>query len=195
MRLFLDTTFGVSVGLLNSSFEWVEYKFLENKKSSSVIHSLILEILMKNNLEVKDVKSLFYVAGPGSYTGMRVSQGIVDIFDWQNFEVFSFYHFDVPRLLGMKKGIWIGDAFKGEVFVHRWEDGKEEQKLYKKNDFELPVDIPLFLLQNPDEKDCKETQKLIKDNAKDLFKIIEKEKMKKELFYYRTIDMEFSRSK
>ena len=87
MKLFLDTTFGITVGLLDDQNEWLDYSFVDGQKGSAVIHKIILDLLEKNNLSIKNVKALFQIAGPGSYTGMRVSDGISQIFDWQKFRL------------------------------------------------------------------------------------------------------------
>ena len=45
--LFLDSTLGLTVGLLDSSFAWVELKNLESKKPSEIIHAEIFNLLKK----------------------------------------------------------------------------------------------------------------------------------------------------
>ena len=106
MKLFIDTTFGITAGLVDANLEWKQYKYIEGQKGSAVIHSLIDDLLSLEGIEARDIEALIQVSGPGSYTGMRVAQGIADIFEWQKFPVFSFYHFEVPKLLGESKGIW-----------------------------------------------------------------------------------------
>jgi len=195
MELFIDTTFGITVGILDKSYKWLDYKFIEGKKGSAVIHRLIYDLLENNKLKTKDITRLLQVSGPGSYTGMRVSEGIANIFNWQGFEVNSFYHFDVPKLLGVKEGCWITDAFKGESFCFSWNGEDEKSELMKSNDILIPSDIPMFTLKNKEDTNFIETQSLIKEKSEELFKRVVELNMKKDLYYFRTIEMEFTKAK
>lgn len=195
MKLFIDTTSGITVGLLDSANDWIEYRHEKDKKSSAVIHKLLNELCENNGLDIKEIKQLFQVSGPGSYTGMRVSEGITNIFEWQNFKVNSFYHFEVPKILGIKKGIWIADAFKGETFLFKWDESGESKELIKKDEVDVSSDIPLFVLSDPEREADVQTKDLIYNNSKMLFDEIEKRDLKRELYYYRTIEMEFSKAK
>jgi tRNA threonylcarbamoyladenosine biosynthesis protein TsaB len=198
MHLFLDTTFGVTVGLLDKHFDWVDYNFSLEKKSSTIIHSLINQILIDENLTVDKLSSIIMVAGPGSYTGMRVSKGITDVFEWQNLKVYSFYQFEVPTLLNMEKGLWFSDAFKGEYFFYEFNGENTKKYLLKKEDGNIKLqktDVPIFVGRNKDEQSYSETQLLIKENSKKLFKKVTDNKIKRKLFYYRELDQEFSKAK
>jgi tRNA threonylcarbamoyladenosine biosynthesis protein TsaB len=198
MKIFLDTTFGITVGLLNNHNEWIDYQFVDGQKGSAVIHKIILDLLEKNTLSIEDVKDLFQIAGPGSYTGMRVSDGISQIFEWQNIKTYSFYHFDVPRFLGINSGIWFANAFKGELFLYKWINENVEKHLLKIDkalDLLLVTDIPVFSSFENEKVDCsyKLTKDMIKNNSKTIFDYVEKNNLKKELYYFRTVDEEFSR--
>jgi tRNA threonylcarbamoyladenosine biosynthesis protein TsaB len=197
MKLFLDTTFGITVGLLDDQNEWLDYSFVDGQKGSAVIHKIILDLLEKNNLSIENVKALFQIAGPGSYTGMRVSDGISQIFDWQNITTYAFYHFDVPKLLNINSGIWFANAFKGELFLYKWIDETYEKYLLKTAEAIeqlLSSDIPIFTSFENDKVDCKYglTKDLIKQNSKEIFDYVEENNLRKELYYFRTVDEEFS---
>jgi tRNA threonylcarbamoyladenosine biosynthesis protein TsaB len=73
MDLFIDTTYGITVGLLDSGYDWIDYQFIEGKKGSALIHKVIYDLVSKNNSSIKNIGQIFQVSGPGSYTGMRVS--------------------------------------------------------------------------------------------------------------------------
>jgi tRNA threonylcarbamoyladenosine biosynthesis protein TsaB len=198
MKLFLDTTFGITVGLLNDKNSWIDYSFVDGKKGSAVIHKLILDVLEKNSLSVGDIKVLFQIAGPGSYTGMRVSDGISQIFEWQKIKTYSFYHFDVPKLLNISTGVWFANAFKGELFVYKWNDDKNNKLLMKLEDalnFLETTDIPVYtsFLNDSVKSNYELTKDLIKLNSKNVFDYVEENSLKKELYYFRTLDEEFSR--
>ena len=51
--LFLDTSHLPTIGLLDSNFEWVEYKVFENNKSSQFIHHEINELLIRAGSDIK----------------------------------------------------------------------------------------------------------------------------------------------
>ncbi len=200
MKLFLDTTFGITVGLLNNENEWLDYEFIEGQKGSAVIHKLIKDLLDKNDLDIESVSILFQIAGPGSYTGMRVSDGISQIFNWQNIKTFSFYHFDIPRIVGVESGVWFANAFKGEVFLYSWSGESFDKKLLKEQEaFNMlkDSDIPIFSSFTNDKAifEYSLTKELIHENCKLVFSYIEEANIQKELYYFRTIDEEFSRGK
>jgi tRNA threonylcarbamoyladenosine biosynthesis protein TsaB len=194
MDLFIDTTFGITVGLLDSRYKWIDYQFIEGKKGSALIHKIIYDLLEKNKSSTSEISKIFQVSGPGSYTGMRVSEGIANIFDWQNVKINSFYHFDIPALLGVEEGKWITDAFKGETFIYSWDKTGEDRKLVKNNAIEVSLDIPVFTLRNKEGESLTETQGLIKDRSEDLFSAVNKKDLKRDLYYFRTIEMEFTKA-
>ncbi len=198
MHLYLDTTFGVTVGLLDEDFKWLYYTFSDEKKSSTIIHSQINQALSGASLEISKLSSVICVAGPGSYTGMRVSKGITDVLEWQGIEVYSFYQYDVPLLVDRSEGIWFSNAFKGEYFLHEFKGDKASQKLVEKSKALEKIndsDIPIFCLRNEEGENFISTQSLIHENSEMLFKKVVDRKMKRELFYYRGLDQEFSKAK
>ena len=122
MHLYLDTTHGIQLGLLNNQYDWIEINNLGELKSSAVIHAYINDLLVKYNQEILDISSLVYCAGPGSYTGMRVSEGIAQIFEMAQIKLYSFYHFEIPQIYGNQHGKWLDHAFKGEIFIYDWNE-------------------------------------------------------------------------
>ncbi|MBL7663912.1 MAG: hypothetical protein JNM93_02175 [Bacteriovoracaceae bacterium] len=199
LYLFLDTTCHLTIGLLDNKFSWVSYQHLQHEKSSQVIHELIYELVKKANGSINDLAGVFQVSGPGSYTGMRVGEGIAQILSWQGIESFSFYHFEVPGLLEIPTGIWISRAFKGEYFGHQWMKNKNSSSLYSVDalmaklrdkdmythyldDLKLELKTPVTL-----------TSKMIYEQPQKLFSSIEKNKLKRELYYYRALEQEFTK--
>lgn len=195
MFLFIDTTKDITVGIVDSEYQWLEYEFFENAKGSALIHKCIYDQLNKQKKEVHDLKGVIQVAGPGSYTGMRVSEGVSQIFDWQKFDTFSFYHYEVPQLLGKTEGTWFANAFKGEYFLYKWNGVEGSKALIKKNELninEIENLYTSFQFENFD-NDISLTSKLIEENNVELFKEIVTKKIKRPLYYYRTIDQEYTR--
>jgi tRNA threonylcarbamoyladenosine biosynthesis protein TsaB len=187
--LLLDTTNGLTVGLLSKKLEWINYHFSEEKKPSEVIHFKINELLESNNVNLKDV-TLITVAGPGSYTGMRLSEGISNIFMICGIKTLSFFHFEVPAFLGVNEGRFVTNAFKGQYFSYYWQNSKVERNLINSTE----IDFSKKVYTNIDDNkftDSISTSKLILENNEILFKkIIERGTCEKS-FYFRALDEEF----
>lgn len=175
--LFLDTTAGLTVGLLDENFSWVYYESTNEKRPSEHIHEKIFFMLSKLNLELQSLQ-LITVAGPGSYTGMRLSEGFSDILNWSGVKVFSFYHFEVPKLIGIQSGSWITNAFKKEIFCYHWDEKESSSELlsecYTKNPFTID-----------------QTREFIYDHANLIFTQIIQLNEKKETYYFRSLEKEF----
>lgn len=188
MFVFIDTTAKVTIGLLDHNFSWLNYKCIDSNKSSEIIHNEVYVLLNKYKLKIKDISGLIYLSGPGSYTGMRISEGFAQVLKWQKVPTYSFYHFDVPNLLNLKDGKFISKAFKGETFIH---DTKTNvKKLVNSNDVNLASEI-VYSYESYDEAIL--TTKLIKENAKELFTNVIKSNQNNDVFYYRSLDDEFKR--
>ena len=121
MYLYLDSTQHIVCGIYDDNTKsWVSYKELHNKKGSKLMHGLTFELLSEQNLKIDDIEGLILASGPGSYTGMRLAEGFAQILEWRNVPVRSFYHFEVPGFHGVKEGLWVASAFKGEYFYYQW---------------------------------------------------------------------------
>lgn len=195
MHLLIDTSQNITIGLLDGNFTWVEYQYLISKKSSADLHYLIYETLKKHDLDVTNIESLFYCAGPGSYTGMRISEGLSNIFEWSKIKVNSFYHFQVPYFCGVESGVWISKAFKGEYFLARWNKDKIEKSLLDLDSIlnESVGENVFFGHESLPELEGKYSKELIKNQPEKLFSYILKHNLKQELYYYRPLEEEFTR--
>ena len=193
MNLYIDTTFNITVGLLDENYLWVELVNMDSNKSSTILHSCIYSLLKKHNKKITDVCSVFYAAGPGSYTGMRVSDGIAKILKENGIKVYSFYHFEIPRALGLDDGLFISKAFKGEYFVF---DIKQDSKLLIKeskieelvNGYQLYTNDSTLSFAN-----IQITKDLLEKKSQDFFRKVADLNQNKELYYYRELEDEFSR--
>ncbi len=192
--LYVDSTSGLTIGLLNSSFEWMDYCEYEHKKPSEVIHIEILNLLNKHHVELRSCRFVFN-SGPGSYTGMRLGEGLAQVFEWDQLPVFSFHHFDVPMLMGVSEGFWVTSAFKGQIFLFEWDLSKNEktQTLIDNHLFEIKNPQRGYTLTNDEEPFTKlqSTKSLIHNNAKNIFKNVIDQKMRVNPFYFRSLDEEF----
>ena len=189
MYAFIDTTSKIIYGLLDAEFKWIDYCVLDSNKSSAKLHYLIHDTNEKNKISLKQITRIFYCAGPGSYTGMRISEGLVNIFAWQDFEYNSFYQFDIPKICGVKQGMWYSKAFKGEFFTYEWSEGSVGTRSLIKED---ELDSKLV---EPNLFTTVETVELIKNQSEIIFSKILKDNSKKELYYYRPLEEEFSQAK
>ena len=205
--LFVDTTDHFSIGLLSSDWCWIDYTYsTEVKSSAGKIHSLIHNLLEKHDLVMADIKRIFFLNGPGSYTGVRVSEGMAQVFSWLSLETFSFYHHDVPKLIGTKKGHFVTPAFKKEFFSFSWDGEKEKQELVgeeglesfiKSNDL---MDCPYYfikpgLLKSIETKsEAIYTTDLIKNFSKEIFPKVFEKRLRREPFYFRSLEKEFKPS-
>lgn len=192
--LYVDSTSGLVIGLLDSDFKWIEYLDSNEKKPSEVIHHEIYNLVQKHNLDLKSM-NFFFSAGPGSYTGMRLGEGIAQILAWDSKTVFSFHHFDVPKMVGVEKGYWVTNAFKGQVFVYNWntKTNLSERELVNSADFKI-IEPELGYTLSSEVKDfshLKTTKELIKNSSSKIFKKVFDEKLREPPYYFRTLDEEF----
>ena len=198
-HLFLDTVNTLKVGLLNDSMNWIELVESDESKSSAFIHKMINDLCEKNSIDLRKLKSVIKVSGPGSYTGMRVAEGVAQIFNWEGICMYGVYLFEIPQLIGINQGRFLSNAFKGEVFQYSWNgDANKKELLNVAN-----VDIEKIKLV---EKNlyAYESQ-LIKSGAQDVYDIARRQELnlfKKIIergedrtpFYYRSLDQEFKKA-
>lgn len=192
MHLFIDTTDKITIGLLSKDWKWVEYFNDPDVVISSKLHSYIYSFLNKHDLEITQLDSLVYCAGPGSYTGMRVAEGIADLIDWNGMNIHSFYHFEVPKMLNIGKGVWFANAFKGEKFLFTWDQKTEVKTLIKNEEFNKSLDgfENKFSHVDDPELEALSTTSLIKNKSEEFFPLIQS---RRELFYYRELEQEFQK--
>lgn len=192
--LYVDSTSGLVIGLLDSEFKWVEYSDTSEKKPSEVIHIGIYDLIKKYNLNLKEM-NFFFSAGPGSYTGMRLGEGIAQILAWDEKRVFSFHHFDAPKLFGIEKGFWVTNAFKGQLFVYSWDTSlnTDSKELFSNNEFKIADPALGFTLshESKDFEQLKTTKELIHQSSQIIFSKVFKEKRREAPYYFRTLDEEF----
>jgi tRNA threonylcarbamoyladenosine biosynthesis protein TsaB len=190
--LFVDSTLGLVIGLLDANYSWVEFMSLDEKRPSEIIHFEIFNILSKHNLKLKDMQC-FVASGPGSYTGMRLSEGLAQIFELEKVPVYSFYHFNVPALCGILKGFWATNAFKSQVFIYNWNEGEHENHLVNKDAFTIVDESCGYTLDTKDSLfiNLVSTKSLIKNKSQDLFSKVKSLNLRVDPYYFRTLDEEF----
>lgn len=191
--LYLDTSERLAWGILNENFEWILYDEYPVRQAASTIHQIIATGLREKNLSIEMIKEIFVLGGPGSYTGIRIAEGIAQVFEWQGIKTYSFYANEIPFLCGVESGIWIGEAFKGDLFEYRWQGQEGHQRLIRKADYELPkecFEIYSHYSQEMGEQ-IKLSARLIQNESKQIFKKVRDQNLRREPFYYRTGEEEF----
>ena len=193
--LYVDSTSGLVVGLLDSTFNWLHYSELDEKKPSEVIHTEIHQLLLKYHLKISEVNFIFS-SGPGSYTGMRLGEGIAQILSWDNVKVYSFHHFQVPKIVGVKKGFWVTNAFKQQVFLYNWDvdQSLDEKSLVNVADFKIMDTALGFTLSSAltaEYSKLKNTKEMIKNEPRLIFDYVIKNKLREPPYYFRTLEEEF----
>ena len=210
--LYLDTTDHLAMGLLADNFAWMDFIELGDKKNAGRLHSCIYTLCAKHQLDAKTLAGIFVMAGPGSYTGMRLSEGLAQVMEWQGIPKFSMYHFDIPLFLYETHGIFMSNAYKGEYFFHVW-NGMHVQQVLKTVE-EIPafvanhrIDNRIFVSSRHLIADCSwavrliqegisfsSTTEMLREKGQQIFRMLCNNKIQKEIFYYRHLDDEFRSS-
>lgn len=192
--LFLDSSFYLQFGLLNHQLEWIDFREIQNRKGASSLHGELYEFLGKNNVQVKDVKKIILGGGPGSYTGIRLAEGMAQIFEWQKVEINSFYSFEIPYFSGIEEGAWCAEAFKGEIFLYEWNKSKSQHSLMKESEFRdyTPKKGELYHIGDGiSDRLVRSTTSLLKKHPQEIFKRILRRGERFAPFYFRTGEQEF----
>lgn len=179
-----------TVGLLDpSGWSWLEFQTFNEK--ASFIQKHIYELLKKVGASFSQVEKIIYAAGPGSYTGMRITEGIANLAQVLKIEACGFYHYEIPRLKGETHYIWLSNAFKKEFFVYEENHDKRLLTEEELKEFLGKNTESLWTYHGSDyfNQVTQSTQKEIFGNPQ-LLKTVEG---LKKPYYYRPINIEFSR--
>ena len=191
-KLFLDTSCFLTVGLLNDDFSWVDYKVIETPRSASNIHPEVHSLLESSGSSLDEIDEVYLINGPGSYTGIRISEGVGQILELADKKIYSFHHFVVPQALGIEKGHWVSNAFKGEYFLYSWEGSSSNKELVAKDDCDLhSYGEKLYSHFEQTVGNEVLTSDLVKENPRDVFTWVKNNNLRERPFYFRSIENEF----
>lgn len=127
--LFIDSSYDITLGLLDEGMEWRDFRIFRGQRASSTLQTETHQLLKDYGLKMKDLTRVVTIAGPGFYTGLRLSEGFSDVTSFFSIPHNSFYSYDIPFMTGVKEGAWVTKAYRGEYFIYRWVDGSSETKL------------------------------------------------------------------
>ena len=205
IKLFIDTSYDVFIGLLNSQGKWEGHTILKGFKASQILQKEIYQLLQEKNLTVSAIDSVITSSGPGFYTGMRLSEGVADVFKLKGLPHFSYYNFMIPKWYGHKSGLWMTKAYRGEYFFYLWSETKEEKFLLQSKELESyfsqwrKLNIPFFIHQESaiDEKlkvfvpHYTETVHLVESTPGILYQAVVNNNIQEPSYYFRAPEDEF----
>jgi tRNA threonylcarbamoyladenosine biosynthesis protein TsaB len=201
--LFIDSTYDITLGILGDDMGWIKFQRYVGQKASSVIQKEAHQLLQDASLRLQDLTHIVTIAGPGFYTGLRLSEGFADVMTFFGAKHLSLLSYDLPALSGIESGIWMTKAYRGEYFFTHWAAGKSENVLVAAKDLETyleSVDKSKIYIHSESAIDelCKKhltefktTHDLLKSHSQVIFKEIFRTEAKVESFYFRPPEDEF----
>jgi tRNA threonylcarbamoyladenosine biosynthesis protein TsaB len=201
--LFIDSTYDVTLGILDASQGWIQFEKFANQKASAIIQTETHNLLQAAKLNVADLDSVITVAGPGFYTGLRLSEGFADVFLFSGKKHYSFMTYDIPKWIGVKSGVWMTKAYRGEYFFHIWNGETARNELVSVKELEgflKNVDKSHFYIHSDSAIDdfsralipaAISTVDLLKTHSQKIFSHIIKANSKVDSYYFRAPEDEF----
>lgn len=199
--LYVDSTYDITLGILDEKFSWLHFQKYSGKKASMILQKEAFHLLQNHNIKARDIKAVVSIAGPGFYTGLRLSEGLADVFEFFKIPHYSFYSYDIPKMCGVAEGVWLTKAYRGEYFFHHWNEKEDKNTLITTHELEaklaeinnLFIHTESAIDQHASDlvKDYRTTQDLLKKYPGEIFKNILDKKLKRESFYFRAPEDEF----
>lgn len=120
-----------------------EALFLEHSNKSESLLEEIDSLLSKNSLSIKDVGSLLYVNGPGSFTGLRIGLSIIStIFEYSDVDLIEIDAISWWEAIAEGSSKVIISAGIGTFFVRNTESGISKVPISDLGDGPFLIDIP-----------------------------------------------------
>jgi tRNA threonylcarbamoyladenosine biosynthesis protein TsaB len=194
--LFIDSTYELTLGLLDEGHRWQSFAQFPNQKASQLLQREVFNMCEAKGFKVKDLRSVVWLAGPGFYTGLRLSEGFVDVLKYFSIPSFSFYSHEIPAFCGVNNATWITRAYRGEYFVHR----DEATTLYATKDLPDFEEVYIHTESAIDDvirahsKRRISTLDLLKGDPRPIFSNVISRKLNRESYYFRAPEDEFRTS-
>lgn len=201
--LFIDSTYDITLGILDDDLGWLKFDKFFGQKASAIIQSETYNLLESANLKTSDISSLISIAGPGFYTGLRLSEGFADVLIFSGIKHYSFLSYSIPALSGVTSGVWMTKAYRGEYFFHFWDQDSSRNELVAAKDLEKfmkSVDKSHFYIHSDSSIDDHSrnllgnyftTHDLLKKHSQKILSSIVKNQFKVDSFYFRAPEDEF----
>lgn len=198
--LFIDSSYDITLGLLDEGMEWLDFRIFRGQRASSTLQTETHRLLKDFNKKMPDLTRVVTIAGPGFYTGLRLSEGFSDVTSFFNIPFNSFYSYDIPALTGVPEGAWVTKAYRGEYFIHEWKDGEKKSRLIEAKDIPaltlsgqvfIHSDISLDDKIRPLALNAVSTSDILKTHPKEIFQHVLGNNLKCESFYFRAPEDEF----
>ena len=77
--LFIDSTYDITLGILDDDLGWIKFERFFGQKASAIIQKETHNLLQSAGLKLTELSSVITIAGPGFYTGLRLSEGFADV--------------------------------------------------------------------------------------------------------------------
>jgi tRNA threonylcarbamoyladenosine biosynthesis protein TsaB len=190
--LYIDTTKGLIVALLDNNFEVKNLVDDETSKSASIIHEKMYSLLEREGVTVEDLDGVIINNGPGSYTGVRVGEGIAKIFELDGIKIVSFLEHEAISSI-TASGYWVANAFKGESFIYSWKEGEgKREELISSDDLTQKISGSIFSNDELDiNNEVVSSKKFLIKNISKVAHFYFKKGERKKPFYFRDLEDEF----
>jgi tRNA threonylcarbamoyladenosine biosynthesis protein TsaB len=201
--LYIDSTYDITIGVLDQKLGWKVLETFTGQKASSVLQKETYKHLDQLGLSLKSLKSIVTVAGPGFYTGIRLSEGFADVLSFTGIPHYSFYSHSIPSFLGFCEGVWLTKAYRGEYFFHSWSETERKDELVQLKDLNSYIEKlhgkKLFVhSQSAIDEHIKKhnlemsiTTELLSESPHFIFEKVLASSLKSESFYFRAPEDEF----
>lgn len=198
--LFIDSSYDITLGLLDEGMEWLDFRIFRGQRASSTLQTQTHQLLKDFQKKMTDLTRVVTIAGPGFYTGLRLSEGFSDVTSFFDIPKNSFYSYDIPLITGVSEGSWVTRAYRGEYFVHEWRNGESESRLLEAKDLpalSLKGQVYIHSEISLDEKikpltvDAVSTSDLLKNHPRKIFSHVLTHNLHCESFYFRAPEDEF----
>ncbi len=201
--LFIDSTYDITLGILDEGLGWIKFEKFYGQKVSNIIQQQTHVLLQQSGLRLSQMDSIITVAGPGFYTGLRLSEGFADVMTFSDIKHHSFLSYSVPQRAHVESGTWMTKAYRGEYFFHTWSSTGSKNELISSKDLEAYLankDMKNFYIHSESSiddlsrkflKSWLTTHDILQEKPKLIFDSIVKSKTKTDSFYFRAPEDEF----
>ena len=199
--LFIDSTYDLTLGILDDGLSWLTFERFPGLKASTIIQSKSYELLSQHKIDPTSLKGIISANGPGFYTGLRLAEGFADVLKFFGVPHYSFYSYEIPKWCGETSGLWFTKAYRGEYFFYHWMGNESHYELLSSKEIAPVLDGKEKIFIHSDAsldelgrsliKESELTFDLLQKFPKQIFGEVLKHNLKREAFYFRAPEDEF----